>query len=106
MLTWIFLASAKSDTMVQRPLLFYQPVQDNNPERVIIQFSRRSFSGFGSLPQSKFLNESQAEALDALHFLAEKFHVPMKLKKGDMQFINNLSTLHARNSYVDNVEHR
>ena len=30
----------------------------------------------------------------------------MKLKKGDMQFINNLSTLHARNSYVDDAEHR
>lgn len=46
------------------------------------------------------------EALDALQFLAERFHVAMELKKGDMQFINNLSMIHARNSYVDGPDSR
>jgi alpha-ketoglutarate-dependent taurine dioxygenase len=48
----------------------------------------------------------QVEALDALHFLAEKFHVAMKLERGDMQFVNNLSMVHARNSYVDDSENQ
>ena len=52
------------------------------------------------------LSPTQVEALDALHFLAEKHHVAMELKKGDMQFINNLSMIHARNSYVDDPENR
>lgn len=52
------------------------------------------------------LTPIQVEALDALHFLAEKFHVAMKLEKGDMQFVNNLSMIHARNSYVDDAENR
>lgn len=30
----------------------------------------------------------------------------MELKKGDMQFINNLSMLHARKSYTDDAEHQ
>jgi hypothetical protein len=99
--------SAKEDSLVlKRPLLFYQRPRNEEPERLIIQFSRRSFSGFGGRPQSKYLTVAQAEALDALHFLAEKFHLSMALKKGDMQFINNLSMLHARQSYVDDANHR
>jgi alpha-ketoglutarate-dependent taurine dioxygenase len=52
------------------------------------------------------LSAIQVEALDALHFLAEKFHVAMKLERGDMQFVNNLSMVHARNSYVDDSENQ
>jgi alpha-ketoglutarate-dependent taurine dioxygenase len=73
---------------------------------VIIQFSRRSFSGFGAQSHSKLLNQAQAEALDAIHFLAEKFHVAMELKKGDIQLINNMSILHSRRSYLDDTEHK
>lgn len=98
--------SAKNDTIHKRPLLFYQPPTDTTPERVIIQFSRRSFSGFGNVPQSKYLTAAQAEALDALHFLADELHISMKLRKGDIQFINNLAVLHARRNYVDDSEHR
>ncbi|OJJ84992.1 TauD/TfdA family dioxygenase [Aspergillus glaucus CBS 516.65] len=102
---WL-IPSAKNDTIHQRPLLFYQPPTDKAPERVIIQFSRRSFSGFGNVPQSKYLTAAQAEALDALHFLADEFHISMKLRKGDIQYINNLAVLHARRNYVDDSEHR
>lgn len=98
--------SAKNDTIHKRPLLFYQPPTDKASERVIIQFSRRSFSGFGNVPQSKYLTAAQAEALDALHFLADEFHISMKLRKGDIQYINNLAVLHARRNYVDDGEHR
>ncbi|GAB1193731.1 hypothetical protein APSETT444_002959 [Aspergillus pseudonomiae] len=82
------------------------PSCGSSPERVILQFSRRSFSGFGAHSQPSMLSPTQVEALDALHFLAEKHHVAMELKTGDMQFINNLSMIHARNSYVDDPENR
>lgn len=98
--------SAKNDTLHKRPLLFYQQPTASTPERVIIQFSRRSFSGFGNVPQSKYLTAAQAEALDALHFLADELHISMKLRKGDIQFINNLAVLHARRDYVDDEERR
>lgn len=98
--------SAKDDTLHKRPLLFHQPPTDKTPERIIIQFSRRSFSGFGNRPQSKYLTVAQAEALDALDFLADEFHISMQLRKGDVQFINNLSILHARRNYVDSVGKR
>lgn len=86
--------------------MFYQPAGGAAPERVILQFSRRSFSGFGAHSQMNMLTPVQVEALDALHFLAEKSHVTMKLERGDMQFVNNLSMIHARNSYVDDPENR
>ncbi|BCR89146.1 TauD/TfdA family dioxygenase [Aspergillus chevalieri] len=102
---WV-IPSAKNDTLHKRPLLFYQQPTASTPERVIIQFSRRSFSGFGNVPQSKYLTAAQAEALDALHFLADELHISMKLRKGDIQFINNLAVLHARRDYVDDEERR
>lgn len=76
----------------------------DTPERVIFKFSRRSFSGFGAHSQVDLLTPLYMEALDALHFLAEKFQLAMVLKKGDMQFINNLSILHARRSYLDDAK--
>ncbi|KOC13077.1 hypothetical protein AFLA70_102g003010 [Aspergillus flavus AF70] len=98
---WPIPSAQEPGLIKYRPLLFYQPASGSTPERVILQFSRRSFSGFGAHSQLNRLSPAQVEALDALHFLAEKFHVAMELKRGDMQFINNLSMIHARNSYVD-----
>ncbi|KAK6829137.1 hypothetical protein RU639_003327 [Aspergillus parasiticus] len=98
---WPIPSAQEPGLIKYRPLLFYQPASGSTPERVILQFSRRSFSGFGAHSQLNRLSPTQLEALDALHFLAEKFHVAMELKRGDMQFINNLSMIHARNSYVD-----
>ncbi|KFY05110.1 hypothetical protein O988_00265 [Pseudogymnoascus sp. VKM F-3808] len=99
--------SASKDAVVRRlPLLFYQPPHNTAPERIIIQFSRRSFSKLSANPLSKPLTEAQRDSLDALHFLAKKFQVSIPLKKGDMQFINNLSIVHARSSYVDDSTHR
>ncbi|OAA65585.1 TfdA family oxidoreductase [Niveomyces insectorum RCEF 264] len=87
-----------------RPLLFHQPANGNTPERVIIQYARRGFTGYLDAPRSSHIppiTEPQAEALDALHFLAEKYRVTLDFKKGDVQYINNLSIFHARDGFVD-----
>ncbi|TVY33449.1 Taurine hydroxylase-like protein [Lachnellula subtilissima] len=87
-----------------KPLLHHTPAHGNTPERVIIQYARRGFTGFLHLPRSQDIppiTEAQAEALDALHFLAEKFSLTLDFQKGDVQYVNNLSIFHARDGFVD-----
>jgi alpha-ketoglutarate-dependent taurine dioxygenase len=87
-----------------RPLLHHQPKTDETPERVIIQYARRTFTGYWGLPRSADIppiTEAQAEALDALHFLAEKHAVSLDFRQGDIQYVNNLSIFHARDAFTD-----
>jgi hypothetical protein len=87
-----------------RPLLYHQPATDTAPERVLIQYARRYFTGFLAQPRSKDIppiSEAQAEALDALHFLAEEHSAALDFQKGDVQYVNNLSIFHARNGFID-----
>jgi hypothetical protein len=90
-----------------RPLLYHQPPKDGDPERLIIQYARRSFTGYWGLPRSAnipAITEAQAEALDALHYAAEKHAVALEFKAGDIQFVNNLSIFHARGGFKDSEE--
>ncbi|KAJ5166932.1 uncharacterized protein N7482_005713 [Penicillium canariense] len=87
-----------------RPLLYHQPATATSPERVLIQYARRYFTGFLAQPRSADIppiSEAQAEALDALHFLAEKHSASLDFQKGDVQYVNNLSIFHARNGFRD-----
>lgn len=87
-----------------RPLLYYQPATITTPERIIVQYARRYFTGFLAQPRSKNIppiSEAQAEALDALHFLAEEHSAALNFQKGDVQYVNNLSIFHARNGFKD-----
>lgn len=88
-------------------LLHYQPQTPEVTERMIIQYARRTFTGFQGLPRSPDIppiSEAQAEALDALHFLAEKHALSLDFKKGDIQFANNLSIFHARDGFTNTVD--
>ncbi|KAM3435178.1 hypothetical protein NHJ13734_005663 [Beauveria thailandica] len=90
-----------------RPLLYHQPADGDAPERLIIQYARRSFTGYWGMPRSANIppiTEAQAEALDALHFTAEKSAVALEFQAGDIQFVNNLSIFHARGSFKDSPE--
>ncbi|KAM6495155.1 hypothetical protein JOM56_009778 [Amanita muscaria] len=81
-----------------RPLLYYED------GHVVIQYSRRRFTGYGPQKRSTHvppLTEAQAEALDAVHFLAEQFSVGLNFQKGDVQYINSLGLLHARDAFRD-----
>ncbi|KAK1145206.1 hypothetical protein N8T08_004358 [Aspergillus melleus] len=87
-----------------RPLLYHQPATASAPERILIQYARRYFTGFLSQPRSSDIppiTEAQAEALDALHFLAEENRASLDFQKGDIQYVNNLSIFHARNGFTD-----
>lgn len=87
-----------------RPLLYHQPATETTPERVLIQYARRYFTGFLAQPRSPDIppiTEAQAEALDALHFIAEEHRAALDFQKGDIQYVNNLSIFHARNWFRD-----
>ena len=74
---------------------------------MIIQYARRTFTGYQGLPRSPDIppiTEAQAEALDALHFLAERYAVGLDFRQGDIQFANNLSIFHARDGYTNSPE--
>lgn len=88
----------RNPPFTKRPLLYYLD------SRIIIQYARRYFTGFQGLPRSSDIapiTEAQAEALDALHFLAEKYSLGLNFQKGDIQYINNLSVFHARDGFKD-----
>jgi hypothetical protein len=90
-----------------KPLLYHQPATDDAPERVILQYARRYFTGYGALPRSTDIppiSEAQAEALDALHFLGERFNVELDFQQGDIQYVNNLAVFHARDGFTDTPE--
>ena len=50
------------------------------------------------------LTEAQAEALDALHFVAEKHEIRPTMEKGDMRFFNNMGILHRREAFKNGSE--
>ncbi|KAI8876338.1 Clavaminate synthase-like protein [Backusella circina FSU 941] len=86
-----------------KPLLFHV---DN---KLIIQYARRNFTGFGKNPRREDIppiSEAQAEALDALHYTAEKYNLGVDFQKGDIQYINNLSIFHARDGYTDSEKNQ
>lgn len=73
----------------------------------MIQYARRGFTGFLHLPRSPDIppiTEAQAEALDALHFLAERHALTLDFQEGDVQYVNNLSIFHARDAFTDTPE--
>ena len=85
-----------------RPILHYVD------SKIILQYARRSFTGYMHLPRSKNIppiTEAQAEALDTLHFLGEKYSLGLNFQKGDIQYINNLSLFHARDGFRDDELH-
>ena len=73
--------------------------------KVIINLSRRLLVGHPPIaPRSvgiPGLSEKQAEALDAIHFIAEKHAIRPTMEKGDIRFINNMAILHRRETFVN-----
>lgn len=95
------------ENVAVRPLLYFQPATSEIPERMILQYARRNFTGFGALPRSSDIppiTEAQAEALDTLHFLGERFNLGLDFRQGDIQLVNNLALFHARDGFTDTAE--
>jgi len=90
------------------PAYSERPVLYNEDGHIVIQYSRRHFTGYGEQmrsPNIPPISEAQAEALDMLHFYAEKYSLALNFKKGDIQYINSMGLLHARDAFTDDAEH-
>ncbi|KXH25696.1 TfdA family Taurine catabolism dioxygenase TauD [Colletotrichum salicis] len=102
---WQFEVFGKPEkSFTSRPLVHYQPATPTTPERLAVQYARRYFVGYGALPRSEEIppiSEAQAEALDTLHYLGEKFAVNLDFQKGDIQYANNIGIFHARDGFTD-----
>lgn len=84
-----------------RQLLYY------HGGKVILNFVRQPLIGLENVARSKGLptiTPQQIEALDAIQSIAEKHQHRMSMQRGDLTFINNLSILHAREGFQDDVE--
>ena len=81
----------------RRALLYFED------GKVILNVSRRLLVGHAPrVPRSDGipgLTEAQAEALDALHVIAEKHEIRPTMEKGDMRFFNNMGILHRREAF-------
>lgn len=89
--------------------MFHHPATATTPERISLQYGRRYFVGFGQLPRSPDIppiTEAQAEALDALHFLGDKYSLNTHFAKGDIQYVNNVALFHARDGFLDSDQQR
>ncbi|KAL9107069.1 MAG: hypothetical protein Q9227_008015 [Pyrenula ochraceoflavens] len=80
--------------------LLYLP----SPNRPIFNFSRtmllpRQSDSTSAHTHSHGLTEAQAEALDAVHFIAEKHALRLSYQPGDLIVVNNLALLHARSAF-------
>jgi hypothetical protein len=81
-----------------RPLLFQEK------GKVILNFTRRHFLGSPQSPRNPDLapiTPQQHDALDVLEAIAAKHALTFDFQTGDMQFINNLAVLHARESFLN-----
>ncbi|KAF2489816.1 taurine catabolism dioxygenase TauD, TfdA family protein [Lophium mytilinum] len=100
---WAFDKHEEDGSFYEHPILCH----DAEAERVSFCFSRRQLTGSGLAPRPKTLpplTDAQAEALDAVHFTANKHVLSIELQRGDMTFVNNLGIFHAREAFTDDVD--
>ncbi|KAF7548799.1 hypothetical protein G7Z17_g6838 [Cylindrodendrum hubeiense] len=99
---WPFDTFGRTPAFYKRALLYHQD------EKIIMSFSRRLLVGHApselrtaGIPG---LTEAQAEALDAVHFIARKHEIKTKMEKGDLRFINNMAILHRREAFANDAD--
>lgn len=54
-----------------------------------------------NLPKVPDLTDKQKEALDVLHEICEDLHYEMRMQRGDIQFLNNMTVMHNRSEFED-----
>ncbi|RPA98688.1 Clavaminate synthase-like protein [Choiromyces venosus 120613-1] len=97
---WIFDTFGRAgEPYYKRPLLF------NQDGKMVFAFSRRILTGSKVSPRTKGIpdmTDAQADALDAVHFTADKHALTLDDGQlGDILFWNNMSIVHARQGFVD-----
>jgi hypothetical protein len=82
-----------------------RPVLYPGESRPLILFSRRNLTGCyqqDRSPDCPRITDLQIDALDALHFAAEKHALKVSQQEGDITILNNLAVLHGREDFPEN----
>lgn len=82
------------------------PVFSRRQGRVIVCFVRRFVESAQRFPELPRLTQRQMDALDMVSELAAspEFRLDVTFNPGDIQFVNNLTTMHSRTGYEDYPE--
>lgn len=85
------------------PLILYHPSRDlsgpviyHSSGRILVQLVWQAF-----IESPDLLSPAQKRALETVQKIAEQVCLELDHEAGDIQFINNLALLHARNSFED-----
>ena len=95
---WPFQTSADPPSARLLPLLHLDP----KTKMPYFWFSRLNFTGTARRPRPDSipsLRHDQADALDALQFIAAQHAKSIKPRTGDMYFLNNFNVIHARHGF-------
>ncbi|KAF8846804.1 Clavaminate synthase-like protein [Acephala macrosclerotiorum] len=91
------------DTFGRDPPYYKRALMYNSKGKIIVSFSRRLLVGHepheSRTEGIPGLTEAQAEALDAVHFIAKKHEISTSMVKGDIRFVNNMGILHRREAF-------
>jgi hypothetical protein len=91
------------DTFGRDPAFYRRALMYFHDGRLITSFSRRLLVGHAPFqprtPGIPGLTEAQAEALDAVHFVALRHEIKPRMERGDIRFINNMALLHRREAF-------
>ncbi|KAI1506263.1 hypothetical protein F5X99DRAFT_404313 [Biscogniauxia marginata] len=94
---WPFDTFGRNPAYYRRALMYY------HDGKLITSFSRRLLVGHppfnGRTPGIPGLTERQAEALDAVHFIAKRHEIKPHMQRGDLRFLNNMGLLHRREAF-------
>ncbi|CAI6339519.1 unnamed protein product [Periconia digitata] len=91
------------------PTLFFSPRRSgvDSSSKPICQLVKAPLLGSPRIqrdPRMPDLTVQQLHALAAVEALAKRFATKLQRRKGDVQFVNNLSILHARSAYGSATE--
>ncbi|KAK3395145.1 hypothetical protein B0H63DRAFT_64633 [Podospora didyma] len=91
------------DTYGREPAYYRRALQYFHEGKLITSFSRRLIVGnppfHPRTPGIPGLTEAQAEAIDAMHYIAKKHEIKPTMQRGDLRFINNMALLHRREAF-------
>ncbi|KAK3115809.1 hypothetical protein LTR53_004486 [Teratosphaeriaceae sp. CCFEE 6253] len=90
---WTFESHSLYARPEKRPLIFF------HEGRILFNFGRAQVTGEAT--SSLKMTPAQAEAMDVVQALAEKYQLTMPLRPGDLLFVNNFAVLHSREAFED-----
>jgi hypothetical protein len=96
-----FCFSMMGEVDPDEPDFYESPVFTFRDGRLSTSFGASHIIKGHELPETPDLSPLQREAIDLVQVVSEELHFAMLMEPGDIQFLNNMTALHARDAYED-----